>query len=210
MDSPIASIAEPRTIEHSPLGAPRLGSAALATVSSGFGPVGRQVACSGVNARAGVVVTHVTAMTRLRTVFVCLALAGLVLAGTVAPAAAQSFKWWQNDRFQRELALTAEQVTRLEDIYQAAGPAMRAQKAALDRLQADLSAMVTEGRADDPTAADLIARVETSRAELGRTRGMMLYRMRRLLTSDQHTKLKVLFDERERSRRGHSRPPNRF
>lgn len=143
-----------------------------------------------------------------RTVFVCL-VASSLLVGVAAPATAQSFKWWQDDRFQRELALTAEQVTRLEDIYQAAGPAMRTQKTALDRLQSDLAAMVTDGRADDTTAADVIARVETARADLGRTRGMMLYRMRRLLTSDQHTKLKVLFDERERSRRGHSRPPDR-
>lgn len=148
-------------------------------------------------------------MTHIRSVFVCLVAATSTLVGAAAPAAAQSFKWWQDDRFQRELALTAEQVTRLEDIYQAAGPAMRTQKTAIDRLQADLSAMVTDGRADDTTAADVIARVETARAELGRTRGMMLYRMRRLLTSDQHTKLKVLFDERERSRRGHSRPPDR-
>jgi hypothetical protein len=33
----------------------------------------------------------------------------------------------------------------------------------------------------------------------------MLYRMRRILTSDQHVKLQVLFDERERERRGHGR-----
>ena len=42
-----------------------------------------------------------------------------------APAAAQSFKWWQHEKFQRELVLAPEQVTRLEDIFQAAGPAMR-------------------------------------------------------------------------------------
>ena len=76
---------------------------------------------------------------------------------------------------------------------------MRAQKGALDRLQNDLSAMVNDGRADDTVAADLIARVETARADLGRTRALMLYRMRRLLTSDQHLKLKVLFDEHNRS-----------
>lgn len=126
-------------------------------------------------------------------------LAGLLLAGMVGPASAQGFKWWQNDRFQKELSLTTEQVGRLEEIYQAAGPAMRAQKAALDRLQNDLSAMVNDARAEDAAASDLIARVETARADLGRTRGLMLYRMRRLLTSDQHMKLKVLFDEHNRA-----------
>ena len=126
-------------------------------------------------------------------------LAALLLAVGAPVASAQGFKWWQNDRFQRELALTAEQVGRLEEIYQAAGPAMRAQKGALDRLQNDLSAMVNDGRADDTVAVDLIARVEIARADLGRTHGLMLYHMRRLLTSDQHVKLKVLFDEHNRS-----------
>lgn len=136
-------------------------------------------------------------------------IASLLLAGLVTPAAAQGFKWWQNDRFQRELSLTTEQVGRLEEIYQAAGPAMRAQKGALDRLQSDLSAMVNDGRADEAAAADLIARVETARADLGRTRGVMLYRMRRLLTSDQHMKLKVLFDEHNRDQRAHpKKSPN--
>lgn len=130
----------------------------------------------------------------------------LLLAVTVSAANAQSFKWWQDERYQRELAMSPEQVTRLEDIYQAAGPAMRAQKAALDRLQADLSKLVSDGRAEDATADDLIGKVEAARADLGRSRGIMLYRMRRILTSDQHVKLKVLFGEHERDRRGHPRP----
>lgn len=117
------------------------------------------------------------------------------------PSAAQSFKWWQVERFQQEMALVPEQVARLEEIYQAAGPSMRAQKSTLEKLQSDLSAMVNDGRADDAAANDLIARVEAARADLGRTRGAMLYRMRRVLTTDQHVKLKALFAERERSRR---------
>lgn len=130
---------------------------------------------------------------------VCLVATVVGLASTPT-VVAQTFKWWQVDHFQQELTLVPEQVTRLEEIYRAAGPAMRTQKGALDRLQADLSVMVNEGRADDVTAADLIGKVESARAELGRTRGAMLYRMRRVLTTDQHAKLKALFAERERSR----------
>ncbi|MEZ5290391.1 MAG: Spy/CpxP family protein refolding chaperone [Vicinamibacterales bacterium] len=133
-----------------------------------------------------------------------LAVIACLTAVTAAPAFAQGFKWWQNERYQRELNLAPEQVSRLEDIYQAAGPAMRTEKAALERRQADLSAMVDLGQADEVDAAGLIARVEGARAELGRTRALMLYRMRRVLTTEQHGKLKALFAERERSRR--SRP----
>ena len=145
-------------------------------------------------------------MPRHLTLPVCAVVAAVLLVGSPAPAAAQSFKWWQHEKFQRELVLSPEQVTRLEEIFQAAGPAMRTNKAAVDRLQAELSAMVRDARADDATATELIIRVEAARGDLGRTRALMLYRMRRVLTSDQHTKLKVLFDEHERSTRGHTRP----
>lgn len=134
------------------------------------------------------------------------AVAILLLVGAVGAAEAQSFKWWQNERFQRELAMSPEQITRIEEIYQGAGPAMLSQKAALDRLQGELSKLVSEGRADDTAADDLIARVEAARGDLGRTRGVMLYRIRRILTTDQYVKLKVLFAEHERERRGHPRP----
>jgi Spy/CpxP family protein refolding chaperone len=130
-------------------------------------------------------------------------LIGVCILG--AGASAQGFKWWQDDRFKRELALSAEQIDRVEAIYQSTGPAMRTQKAALDRLQADLSKVVAEGTADEQTARDVMSRVEAARSELGLTRALMLYRMRRILTSDQHVKLQVLFDERERERRNHGR-----
>jgi Spy/CpxP family protein refolding chaperone len=137
---------------------------------------------------------------------VCAVVAAVLLVGAPAPSAAQSFKWWQHEKFQRELVLSPEQVTRLEEIFQAAGPAMRTYKAAVDKLQAELSAMVQDARADEATATELIIRVEAARGDLGRTRALMLYRMRRVLTSDQSTKLKVLFDEHARSTRGHTRP----
>ncbi len=128
----------------------------------------------------------------------------LLIAGLAAPASAQGFKWWQNERFQAELALSAEQISRLESIYQGAGPAMQAHKSSLDRLQGELTKLVADGRAEEAAADDLITKVEAARAELGRTRGLMLYRMRRILTTDQHVKLKVLFAEHERER--HPRP----
>lgn len=145
-------------------------------------------------------------MPRYLSLPVCAVVVAVLVGWGTAPAAAQSFKWWQHEHFQREMALSTEQVSRLEEIFQAAGPAMRANKTALDRLQDELSAMVVDGRADDAAATELITRVEAARGELGKTRALMLYRMRRVLTSDQHAKLKVLFDEHERSRRGRSRP----
>ena len=83
---------------------------------------------------------------------------------------------------------------------------MRAQKAALDKLQAELSKVVVDGTADEATAAEIIGRVEAARVRPGPHPAVMLYRMRRILTSDQHVKLQVLFDERERERHGRGKP----
>jgi len=137
---------------------------------------------------------------------VCTALAAVLLGWSPAPAAAQSFKWWQHEKYQAELVLSTDQVTRLEEVFQAAGPAMRTGKETLDRLQRDLSTMVQDGRADETAAADLIAQVEAARGDIGKARALMLYRMRRLLTSDQYTKLQVLFAEHQRSRRSRDKP----
>lgn len=130
-----------------------------------------------------------------------LVLAGLLLAGPPAGAAAQSFKWWQTERFQKELALSEEQIARLEQIFQSKQPKLREQKHALDRLEEGLSRLVADGQADEAEAIALIDRVEAARSALSKSRTLMLFKMRRILTSDQHVKLKVLHQEWERERR---------
>ena len=57
--------------------------------------------------------------------FICLVLS-LIVTSTV-PAAAQgfNFKWWQTERFQKELKLAPEQITRIEGIFQASAPLLR-------------------------------------------------------------------------------------
>jgi Spy/CpxP family protein refolding chaperone len=140
--------------------------------------------------------------------FVALVLAGFLIAAAPAAVAAQSFKWWQTERFQRELALSEEQIDRLEQIFQSKEPKLRQQKHALDDLEKALSTMVAEGRADEVSAEALIDRVEAARSTLSKSRTLMLFKMRRILTSDQHVKLKVLGAEWERERRsrgGHHR-----
>ena len=67
-------------------------------------------------------------MKTLRKLFMCLVLS-LIVAAAAAPVAAQGFKWWQTERFQKELALTPEQITRIEGIYQTTEPLLRARRA---------------------------------------------------------------------------------
>ena len=86
----------------------------------------------------------------------------LVLS-TADPASAQGFKWWQSDRFKRELGLTQEQSTRIEGIFQKSLPALRTQKDSLDKAEADFNQMVETS--DD---AQVMAQVTVVEAEIGR------------------------------------------
>ncbi len=138
-----------------------------------------------------------------------LALASVV-AGTLPVSAGQGgkFKWWQSERFVQELGLTREQSVRIEVVFQASWPALHAAKADLDRLETELSHLIGEGTASEARVLQHIDRVEASRSAMGRTRSLMLYRMHRLLTSDQRVKLKALYEavEREKSRHQDARP----
>ena len=141
--------------------------------------------------------------------FICLVLSLAVTACT-AEASAQGFKWWQVERFQQELALTDDQVTRLEEIFQALQPTLKTQKETLDKMEARLSNVINDPRADEAAMLQVAERVESARGELSKSRTLMLFRMRRILTADQNVKMKALHEEWVRQRRNRSssqKPP---
>ena len=121
-----------------------------------------------------------------------------LLAFSAAPVFAQRGKWWQDDRFRRELGLTPEQSTRLEEIFQKTQPTLRQRMQALDQAEKEFDRLVETG--DDESVLDHVEIVETARAELNKTRTMMLLRMRRSLTTDQWAKFTALADQRNRDR----------
>lgn len=129
----------------------------------------------------------------------------LVLGGTV-PASAQGFKWWQDEGYKRELGLTADQTTRLEEIFQTSLPGLRKQKDALDRAEAEFDRLVERG--NDGVVMEQVGIVEGARAELNKSRIMMLLRMRRSLTADQWAKFTALH-ERDRGRQDAAPKPHK-
>lgn len=138
--------------------------------------------------------------------FTCLVLS-LALAGLPGPVRAQGFKWWQNDRFQQELALTAEQSERLEEIFQSLQPTLKTQKETLDKLESRLSKVINDPRSDEAKVLEVLARVESARGDLSQSRTLLGFRMRRLLTADQNVKFKALHEEWVRERRNKPNPP---
>jgi Spy/CpxP family protein refolding chaperone len=131
-----------------------------------------------------------------------LSLAILLPAGD---AAAQGYKWWNNEQFRKELVLTEEQVVKLEAIFQATLPTLRAQNNELEKLDNKLSKLIAAGLAEEQKVAEQVDKVEAARSALGKTRTLMMYKMRRLLTDDQNVKLKAMHEKWERERRGRGR-----
>jgi Spy/CpxP family protein refolding chaperone len=155
-------------------------------------------------------VTDVPCTRPLPRVLIVLLAVALAVGGPVQAGAGQAgkFKWWQSERFVQELGLTHDQSARIDEVFQASWPALHAAKADLDRLETELSQLIAEGTASEARVLQQIDRVEASRSAMGRTRSLMLYRMHRLLTSDQRVKLKALYDavEREKAQQQGPRP----
>ena len=84
-----------------------------------------------------------------RKLFVCLTLSLLALVVGVTTTQAQNFKWWKDDRFIKELALTPDQIARIDAVFQAPQPTLRAQKRALDKLEDELSAMIHDPKVEE-------------------------------------------------------------
>jgi Spy/CpxP family protein refolding chaperone len=127
-------------------------------------------------------------------------MAALALAALVSislPATAQGFKWWQSDTYKKELGLTADQTRRVEEIFQKALPTLKVQKTALDEAEAKFDRLVERG--DDKDVMEQVNLVEAARADLNKTRTMMLLGMRKVLTREQWTKCNTMHQAAERA-----------
>ena len=133
--------------------------------------------------------------------------AGLLLAGpwpsraqTPQAPPPQRFAWWRSEQYQKNLGLSADQVNRIEAIFQAVLPELRKGRDDLDRHEAELSRLI-ESSADEALVTRQIDKVEAIRSRLNRTRQLLLLHHRQVLTPEQRVKLA----QAERERAG--RPP---
>jgi Spy/CpxP family protein refolding chaperone len=131
----------------------------------------------------------------------CAALFAALLILAATPSA-QGFKWWSDEGYRRELGLTQEQSRRLEEIFQMSLPSLKLQKKALDAAETEFERLVERG--DDGAVMEQVSRVEMARAELNKTRTLMLLKMRRSLTTDQWIKLGALHQADEKARKSAS------
>ncbi len=122
--------------------------------------------------------------------------------------APRGLKWWQDERMKAELRLSAEQSIRIEEIFTASFAKMREKVDELNRREEQLSNLIS---GNDVTEAQLLKeadQVEALRSSLSKDRTLMLFRMRRVLSAEQRSKLVEIQKAQERERRG-ARGPDR-
>jgi len=135
-------------------------------------------------------------------------LAGLLLGGAW-PTSAQSsqtpqnpppqrFAWWRSEQYQKNLGLSADQINRLEAIFQSVLPELRKGRDDLDRHEAELSRLI-ETSADEALVTRQVDKVEAIRSHVNKTRQLLLLHHRQVLTPEQRVKLAQA--ERERAGR---------
>lgn len=126
----------------------------------------------------------------------CRWLLALVFAlsfSTAASAQPLQWFWWQ---MEPTLALSTEQSTQIDGIFQESIAQLQKQKDELDRLESQLSRLI-ETTATEPEVTRQIDRVEAARSSLNKTRTLMLLHMRQVLTPEQRLKLNALRDRRQ-------------
>ena len=116
-----------------------------------------------------------------------------------APLHGQSFgfSWWKDAQFQRDLGLSADQITRIDAIFQAAISQLRPKAEELNQQEELLSQQIAAG-ADETLVTKQVDKVEAIRAHLNKMRTLMLLRERQVLSPDQRVKLNKLHEQWER------------
>jgi Spy/CpxP family protein refolding chaperone len=134
--------------------------------------------------------------------------AGLVLVGaivTLTPSThAQSYRWWRDVKVQRELALTADQVKRLETVFVSTLAERRKLRRELDRLEEHVGQIIARADLNMSRASAWIEQLESARAKRNVARTLMLFKMHRILTPKQRQGL-LQMGNVARSKEGFSR-----
>jgi len=112
---------------------------------------------------------------------------------TASAAPPRPFSWWKSNDVKKELGLSADQITRLDKIWETTRPELRQEWDELSRLEGKLSRMI-QADADEAALSRQIDRVETARASTNKTRSLMLVQMRKTLTPEQRVRLDALHE----------------
>ena len=120
--------------------------------------------------------------------------------GASLVVATQGREWWRDAAIQRQLQLTADQVTSIDREFRRDLPERRRLHKALNRVDAEFQRALADG--DEALATSLIPHLVDLQAEQNKTRTRVLLRMSWVLTEGQRQQLRALLKARGQSRGG--------
>ena len=100
-------------------------------------------------------------------------------------------RWWSNPEMAQKLGLSADQVKRMDDVFQQYRLQLIDLNATLQKQELILEPLVSADQPDEQKILAQIDRVVQARAELEKANARMLLGVRRILTQDQWQKLKA-------------------
>jgi Spy/CpxP family protein refolding chaperone len=109
--------------------------------------------------------------------------------------------WWNEPRMIAELGLSPEQSARIDQIFKTGMDKARPLREEVKQLELALDGAMRANTAQVSVFAQQVDKIENKRAELNKTRTVMLYRMRRVLTAEQNAKFQALHDRWEAARK---------
>ena len=123
----------------------------------------------------------------------------------VAPPQAEGgqrhrYRWWQSGEIKAALQITDKQSTAIEDIFASTIPALRALANTLELEEHELSQHIADMNVAEWELTLQIDKVEAARSALSKKRILMLYHMRKELTPQQLSELRVI-EKRQREER---------
>jgi Spy/CpxP family protein refolding chaperone len=106
--------------------------------------------------------------------------------------------WWKDAGIVRELGLTADQVGKIDRLYEKRRKAIQLQLDEFDKQKAELDRLIGE-RTVSPEVVELhTSKMMTPRIAIDTSRIRMLYEMSRVMTAEQNRKLQDIFHQRTR------------
>jgi Spy/CpxP family protein refolding chaperone len=114
---------------------------------------------------------------------------------------AKRAKWWIDAKLRADLGITDQQSAAVDAIWVKTLPLLWDARDRLEKLEDALSAMTQRDASDETAVFAQIERIESTRAELNKTRTMMIYRMHKILTVDQRAKVKAMDERRDPPKR---------
>lgn len=125
-----------------------------------------------------------------------------------APLPPQNWRWWRDEEVQQQVGLSADQVARLNEIYDHRQAEMQPFLQSFRQERQLFDDMGRQATASVDAFALQAARYYSLSAKLGETRTVMLYRMKLVMTPQQYLKLQAVRDRRS-SRGGRGERPDR-